>query len=136
MKLYKFTLSQNHTVEDIQKYKDHCNLYNKLKQKAKEDYYQTHCKSFRDNTKKLWNLINETIKKIKHGVSIMPRITVEGVKINNPKKIANSLGHFYSTLGASLAAKIVPSTTLIENYIQRILQQLNSLALKQTNLLV
>ena len=48
------------------------------------------------------------------------------------KKIANSFGEFYSTLGAELAGKILPGTTPIDNYISRIPNQLSSLALNGT----
>ena len=65
MKLYRATLSANHTEADIMKYKHHRNLYNKLKRSAKEEYYRTKCFQFKQNLKKLWSLINDTIKKVK-----------------------------------------------------------------------
>ena len=39
LKLYRAMLIANHTDEDIVKYKQHRNLYNKLKQTAKEEHF-------------------------------------------------------------------------------------------------
>ena len=132
LKLYKVILKPDHTEEDIMKYKVHRNIYNALKRSAKITYYQEKCKSYKQNTKKLWGLINETIKKTKHRGSIIPFITINGIKLHKAKEIANSFGEFYSTLGADFAGKILSSTTPIDNYISRIPNQLSSLAFNGT----
>ena len=132
LKLYKVILKPDHTEDDVVKYRVHRNIYNALKRLAKLNYYQEKCKSYKQNTKKLWGLINETIKKTKHRGSIIPFITVNGIRLNKAKEIANSFGEFYSTLGAELAGRILPGTTPIENYISRIPNQLSGLALNGT----
>ena len=66
LKLYKVILKPDHTEQDVMKYKAHRNIYNTLKRSAKITYYQEKCKSYKQNTKKLWGLINETIRKTKH----------------------------------------------------------------------
>ena len=63
LKLYKVLLKPDHTEEDVVKYRMHRNIYNALKRLAKLNYYQEKCKSSKQNVKKLWGLINETIKK-------------------------------------------------------------------------
>ena len=131
LKLYKVILKPDHT-EDVVKYRVHRNIYNVLKRLAKLNYYQEKCKLNKQNTKKLWGLIDETIKKTKHQGSTIPFITVNGTRLNKAKKIANSFGEFYSTLGTELAGRILPTTTPIENYINRIPNQLLSLALNGT----
>ena len=135
LKLYKVILKPDHTEEDAAKYRVHRNIYNSLKRLAKLNYYQEKCKAYRQNTKKLWGLINETIKKTKHRGSIIPFITVNGIRLLKAKEIANSFGEFYSILGSELAGKILPGTTTIESYINRIPNQLLSLALNGTTVL-
>ena len=54
----------------------------------------------------LWKLINSVIKNTKHSGSIIPYITVDGVKITEPQSIAVHFGQFYSTLGSNLAKNI------------------------------
>ena len=83
-------------------------------------YYCEKCSQFKQNTQKLWGIINETIKQVKHCGSIIPYITVNGTKINKAKDIANSFGKFYSQLGSELASKILPGTTSIDDYISHI----------------
>ena len=77
-------------------------------------------------------LINSTINKTKHKGSIIPHITVNSIKQTNLNKIANSFGKFYSTLGSTLANEIVPGTTPIDRYLEKILRQLNSIRIKLT----
>ena len=131
LKLYKVILKPDNTEEDV-KYRAHRNIYNALKRLAKWNYYQEKCKLYKENTKKLWGLINETIKKTKHRGSIIPFITANSIKLNKAKEIANSFGEFYSTLGSEFAKRILPGTTIIENYISRIPNQLSNLALNGT----
>ena len=61
--LHLVILKPDHTDENVAKYRAHGNIYNVLKRSAKLNYYQEKCKLYRQNTKKLWGLINETIKK-------------------------------------------------------------------------
>ena len=80
LKLYKMTLKPDHTEEDVAKYKAHRNIYNTLKRSAKLNFYQEKCRLYKQNTKKLWGLINETITKTKHRGSIIPFIMVDGIR--------------------------------------------------------
>ena len=132
LKLYKKCIQIGSTTEDQCKYKQHRNIYKELKQIQKKDYYQTKCQAYKSNSKKLWALINNTITKVKHKGSIIPYITVDGIRQNRPKGIANSFGEFYSKLGSSLAEKVVPGTTSINDYLAKIPKQVDSIALKQT----
>ena len=65
-------------------------------------------------------MINRVIGKVKHTSSIIPHITIDGLKIYNPKKIANEFGRFYSSLGEKLASKIVTRNTDIDTYLSKI----------------
>ena len=132
LKLYKKHLQKDNTDDDHQKYKRYCNIYNELKRKLKVDYYQAKCESYKSNSKKLWSLINNTITKIKQKGSIIPYITVDGIKKTRPKDIVNSFGDFYVRLGPTLANNISPSMTSIHEYISRIPRQLNSIVLRPT----
>ena len=132
LKLYKKYLQRNSSDDDYLKYKRYRNTYNELKRKLKVEYYQAKCESYKSNSKKLWTLINSTITKIKHKGSIIPYITVDGIKKTRPMDIANSFGDFYARLGSNLANNISSSTTSIEEYISRIPRQLNSIVLHPT----
>ena len=95
------------------------------------EYYQTKCTEYKKNSKKLWELINNTISKVRHKGNIIPFITVDGIKKHSPKDIANHFGEFYANLGLDLASKIFPGITGIDDYMMKIPRQLDSLVLRQ-----
>ena len=66
LKLYKKTLAATCTENDIAKYKSYRNTYNALKRKLKNDNNRTKCIDYQQNARKLWSLINNTIKKVKN----------------------------------------------------------------------
>ena len=65
-KLYQNTLVRNCIKEGLSKYKNYRNIYNRLKQRAKIDYYNSKYMEYSTNTKLLWRLINQTIGKTKN----------------------------------------------------------------------
>ena len=133
LELYKRTLRQDSTPEDVVKYKAHRNLYNSLKRQLRSNYYNSKCELYKSNVRKLWALINNTIKKVKHRGSIIPYIKVDGISHTKPKEIANAFGRFYSQLGANLAKKITDGNHHIEEYVSKIPRQLQSLVLQPTS---
>ena len=94
-KLYKKTLHCNSTDSDLKTYWEYRNIYNRLKRQALQNYYETKTLNFKHNTKELWRLINKAICKNKNSGSIIPFITIKGIKISNPDKIADKFVQFY-----------------------------------------
>ena len=76
--------------------------------------------------------MNNVINKTKHRSSIIPYITIDGLKTHNPSKIANAFGSFYSNLGKDLASKIPNSTHSIDHYLSKIPRNINSLVMMPT----
>ena len=72
----------------------------------KTEYYTKKFNESMKNTKKMWGIINEILKKQKNKGSIITHININGVKIYDSHKIANEFGKFYSTIGLNLATKI------------------------------
>ena len=127
LKLYKKTLSATCTEDEIKAYKSYHNTYNALKRKLRSDYYRMKCTGFWQNAQKLWSLINNTIKKVKNRGSIIPYITVNGLRQYNPIKIANCSRDFYASLRHNLASKIIPGTTSLSTYLDTIPRTVNSM---------
>ena len=78
--LYKETLKATATCKDITKYKEYQNMYNRTKRCLKLQYYQNKATEFVTDSKKLWCILNQVIGKMKNKGSIIPFITVEGLK--------------------------------------------------------
>ena len=66
MRLYNKNLAADCTNEDLARYRQHRNTYNSLKNRPRQDFYHSRCISYNQNANKLWSLINNTIKKVKH----------------------------------------------------------------------
>ena len=64
-KLYLETLRKNCPASVWEKYKSGRNLLNRLKRSTMKSYYTTKCTEYKDNTRKLWHVINQTIGKTK-----------------------------------------------------------------------
>ena len=130
--LYKQTLQNNSTPADVNNYKIYRNTYNRIKRHAQETYYQKKALDFKNNTKKLWKLINKVIRKRRHSGSIIPYITVDGIKITNPNEIADSFGQFYNSRIQS-SPKIPDSQQGAKDYLAKIPWNLHSMLLFLTS---
>ena len=88
-------------------------MLNKARRTAMKAYYKSI--EYKHHTKKLWQLLNQTVNKSKNRGSIIPYITINGICTYNLKKIANSFGKFYSELGSSLVSTIQKGTNDINH---------------------
>ena len=93
-------------------------------------YYTTRANDFAKDSKTLWSLINNVIKRTKDKGSIIPQITIDGIKTSNPMKITNEFGRFYSTLGSTLASQITGGSQTVNTYIDKIPRNLSSLVMR------
>ena len=131
-RLYKKTLQKNSTKTDVNAYQEYRNTYNRLKRQAQQSYYWIKSLDFKTNTKELWKVINKVICKMRHSVSIIPFITVDGIRIDNPDEIPNSFGKFYSTLRSRLASEITEGQYKTEDYLKKIPKNISSMMLVPT----
>ena len=129
--LYKKTLKSTCTDEDITIYKVHRNMLNRLQRLSRIEYYNSKYYEYRQNTKKLWGLINQRIKKCKNGGSIIPYISVKGIQTYNSTEIVNTFGKFYASIGKELAATITPGKHEINHYLKLIPKADQSLVLQE-----
>ena len=128
LKLYKQKLTLGSMDLDKEKYIRHQNIYNQMKQKLMMDFYKDKCLAYQNNTKKLWQLINNTISKERDKGSIISHIMVDGIKHYTSSKITHVFGKFYSNIGKNLASNIRKG----ERYIQHLLNKIDSVALHGT----
>ena len=130
-RLYKKTLKSDCTEQDIMIYKAHRNMLNQLQRSTMMEYYNSKYTEYRQNTKKLWGLINQTIKKCKNGGSIIPYICVNGLQTYNSSEIANTFGKYYASLGNNLASTIkITWTTHIDHIHKKLMT--NKMLLKSS----
>ena len=63
--LYKKSICKRATSKDHKKYKDYKSILQKIKRKAKMDHYQDECLRYKNETRKLWDVINRITGKKK-----------------------------------------------------------------------
>ena len=124
------TLQLGHSHHDQIAYKEYKNTFNKLKHDLMHNYYKERVIEYKNNTKLLWKTINNVIKKTKHNGGIIGSISINGIKTYDPYKIAQEFGSFYANLGANLASKIEKGKYNINEYLDKILRNTESLVLK------
>ena len=118
--LYKKALSDNENVELWNKYKDYRNVLTGLKRKCKRKYYLQKCVEFKDNTKKLWQIINQMSGKLNDKSSIIDCIKINDIPQYSPNKITNAFGDYFSSVGEKMANKIKKPKIDVSQYINKI----------------
>ena len=85
---------------EITKYRNYKRILDKLKRSSKISYYHLKCTEYKNNARKLWEIINKVIGKTSDKGGIINYIRVNDVDILNEKEIANEFGKYFSTVGA------------------------------------
>ena len=119
LKLYEKFI-QSKLSEDFAKYKIYRSTLQKLKRTSKKLHYSYKCLKFKNNTKRLWKVINSLTKKQNDKSSIIDHIKVRNITLTNPKKIANEFGKYFSTIGHQVTMKGGNSKIKIDHYISKI----------------
>ena len=130
-RLYKDTLLSD-SVEKISKYKMYQNTLQKAIRYCKSQYYLNKCIEYKNNNRKLWNLINSKISKCNKKTDSIDKIRVENIYKSDAKSITNTLCKHFSTVGKNYAEKVPNSTTSINEYIQKITSNSKNLFLTPT----
>ena len=118
--MYKKQLAKSSVETDRTKYLEYRNTLNKSLRVAKEQYYMQKCIDFKNNTTKLWRMINRIISKENDKTNCVEYLKIENILYYDTKIITEEFGKFFSSVGKNLAHRIKPSKTNIEDYIERI----------------
>ena len=130
--MYKQCIHKDSTDSVNEQYKHYRNYLNKLKRQAKLSYYQTLCTNLKNNTKKLWEIINTTISKSSNKSCILKKLKVGNIMYDSATDIANSLGSYFATVGTKFANAIKPPNIKVSAYTRKITRNQNSLFLVPT----
>lgn len=93
-------------------------LFEKLKKRAKKNYYADQIAKSIGNTKKTWSVIKKIIGKTKDNIEKFPKqLIIENELTLQKDKIANKFNDFFINVGPKLAAKIPSSTKTHSSYL-------------------
>ena len=87
----------------------------------------------KNNTKKLWQLINGIINKTSHKLHVIEKINKDGTSLTNTQEISNEFGRYFSSIGKKFANATNKPKTKVEEYTSKITRNNASLYLYPTN---
>ena len=80
---------KNRTLDNEKVYKNYKNLFEKIKNKAKKNYYRIKIKFFENHIRGACKIMKEIIGKRKYINQVLPKqILVDKIEINDAKSIA------------------------------------------------
>ena len=104
--LYKKYLKSNSSNIDEENYKKYRNCLTKIKCNARVKYYTQQCYTLKSNMSKLWQLINDVIKKTNDKTGVIDYIMIDNIKYYDTNTVSNRFASFYSKLGENLTKSI------------------------------
>ena len=120
MLLYKQWLQDKSNKVLYEWYKQYRDTLKQIKKRGKNEFYNKQCERYKQNSKKLWQLINGVTGKNNDKSSSISYLTVKGVKTYQAKQIRNEFADFFSKIGENLSNSTAPSNHGIDEYMDRI----------------
>ena len=109
-KLYKAKNTHRHQILETQ-YTEHKRILNKLLRQAKHMYYNNKIMESKQDSKKMWENINNILKRTRNKLDFPDKFYNEDVTLTDLKDIANGFNKFYTNIGPKLASQIDTSDT-------------------------
>ena len=80
------------------------NMFNRVKQLAKKEYYSELVNLHKNNAKKLWSVVNDLAAKLQDKTSVIDVVMQNGVKLEDPVSIGNAFNEHFSIAGSKALA--------------------------------
>ena len=132
-RLFKLAHIQSASATQINKYREYHKLLQRIKRAARQKYYRDLCIEFRNNSKKLWKVINSLTCKTKNKNDLVECLKLENIEITQQKEIATEFAKHFSSVGERFANKILNPDTPVQDYINQIPRSNISLFLTPTS---
>ena len=115
------------------KYQDYHKTLLRVKRLAKRNYYKTLCLEYKNDSKKLWSLINRISGKTNNKVELIEKLKIENIYEYNQKQICEEFVSHFANLGANFANKIELPAKPITEYLNKINRNPPSIFFNPTN---
>lgn len=96
----------NPTANNIEKFNNFVKVYKKLCRKAKQEFYVTRIRNFKENAQKTWQTIREVLGSFKDKSEIPEFFIENGDIIKGDLNIAEGFNKFFSSIGSKLSSEI------------------------------
>ena len=119
-KLYKETLKGNSTDQDVLKYRNYRNKLKEIVRRSKEQYFKGKCMEYKQNTSRLWKMINRLLNKTNDKTNVVEYLKVEYQDYYDHLTISEEFAKHFSSVGKRYAEKITTSKANISQYLKDI----------------
>ena len=131
-KLYQLQLHTS-DPDDISRYISYRNTLKKLLRRSKLSYFNKKCIEYKQNSRKLWQLINQVINKIPKKSQVIESLRIGNLVKYSPQEITKGFCDHFAQIGRSYASRISTSRVLVETYSSKIKMCASSLFLLPTD---
>ena len=97
-------------------------MLQKVKRKAKIDHYQEKCTKYKNETRKLWNVIKTMTGKKRNRDTMIESLKIGKLLTYDAKLITNTFCKFFANVGKEYANQIPKGDHNIEYYLNKIPQ--------------
>ena len=132
-RLYREQLHSRSTVS-TDNYRKYRNTLKSLIRKSKITYLHEKCSEFKQDSRKLWQLVNRIIDKSNNKIDSIDNLRIENILKYDPSSITNGLCEFFANIGEEYANKIDSSGLDINKHINNIESNPSSLYLAPTTM--
>jgi predicted CopG family antitoxin len=117
-KMYKSIIGRPKNDPLCIKYRKYRNCYNKLKRKAKQNFFSNEINKYRKNSRKLWSVIKRATGKMNDKTSFINEIVNEnGIRVFDNDVISNIFNDHFGDVGKKMATKIPTVAVLPDSFI-------------------
>ena len=132
LRLYKNFITKKDTVSEV-RYKEYRDVFKHMKRNCRCAFYLHKCVEFKNNSKKMWQLINSVIGKNNDKCCVVTELTINNLKTTSSDQIVNGLAEHFAGVGSNFASNIKPSKIKVSEYNSKIKQNSKSILLGPTN---
>ena len=114
-------------------YRQYRNNLQRLIRFSKCRYLHDKCNEYRRDSRKLWRLINEIIKKTGNKKNMIESLKIRNLTKYDPDSITSEFCEFFSTVGEKFANDIRPPQHNIDHYLNKMQRSTSTLFLAPTS---
>ena len=118
----KLYLKQLHSSDPdcTNKYISYRNVLKKLLRHSKLNYFNNKCLEYKQNSRKLWQLINQVINKTTRKSQVINSLKVDNLIRYSPVEITKGFCDHFANVGKTYSDRVQPPRVLVEMYNKKI----------------
>ena len=115
--LYRMTIGKDKESNAYKRYIAYRNIYNNIKHKAKEAYYQALLHKYNNDIRKTWKVLNTITGRVSIRSTISETFMVNGVKSTDKTLISNEFCSYFTTICKQYAEAMPKSNKSPSHYL-------------------